>query len=458
MKIFINEIQIDILYNLLTEEKYDSVAKSVKPGDELKIVDKNNDEIIFSVVSNDGGRLYLKSAIKGNIYSNDFFFKDLSDIDNNSMELKRVNTPAEFRNIDDDSERLKKVLKKYPVDTWKKFTFKTIKQLYLNDIDIDINDTQAQQQAQQPQGAKDVKNYTAVTDPGELGDLLSDFNAFKEGSDYNFHLIDGGEIKTNLFDNKGGSLNFKVLSLDGSASRYIDLENADIRLDVNANNIKKFEYYDKDTDETSTYYNITFKSVLGGSGPGSQKKVTVKYISDINLKTKPEVPEVDDMSIEDITDLVLNDKTFKSAFRQDKSLLSQFLTGKVTPDGIFKARRILKKYFNPFDVETDPRKLKKLSDKFKKGQAYVIKITDMDFKYGSIELLKGRTYGDDSEKIIGDKRTDTNGIPIAYLKGDGFTIKIDKQIDKNQYKGTIITSDGHEEQRTFAINYKRKQF
>ena len=205
MKIFINEIQLDILYNLLTEEKYDSVAKSVKPGDELKIVDKNNDEILFSVVLNDAGRLYLKSEIKNNIYTNDFFFKDLSDIDNNSMELKRVNTPAEFRNIDDDSERLKKVLNKYPIDTWKKFTFKTIKQLYLNDINIDINDTQSQQQAQQPQGVKDVKNYTAVTDPGELGDLISDFNAFKEGSDYNFHLIDGGEIKTNLFDNKGGS-------------------------------------------------------------------------------------------------------------------------------------------------------------------------------------------------------------------------------------------------------------
>jgi ribosomal protein L37AE/L43A len=126
-------------------------------------------------------------------------------------ELKRVNTPSEFRNIDDDSERLKKVLKKYPIDTWKKFTFKTIKQLYLNDIDIDINDTQAQQQAQQPQGVKDVKNYTAVTDPGELGDLISDFNAFKEGSNYDFKLMDGGIVKTNLVTNSGGSLLFDIL-------------------------------------------------------------------------------------------------------------------------------------------------------------------------------------------------------------------------------------------------------
>lgn len=452
MKIFINEIQLDILYNLLTEEKYDSVAKSVKPGDELKIVDKNNNEILFSVILNDAGRLYLKSAIKNNIYSNDFFFKDLSDIDNNSMELKRVNTPSEFRNIDDDSERLKKVLKKYPIDTWKKFTFKTIKQLYLNDIDIDINDRQAQQQAQQPQGVKDVKNYTAVTDPGELGDLISDFNAFKEGSDYNFHLIDGGEIKTNLFDNKGGSLNFKVLSLDGSASRYIDLENADIRLDVNANNIKKFEYYDKDTDETSTYYNITFKSVLGGSGPGSQKKVTVKYISDINVKTKPpkkekNKPNIDDMSVEDITNLVINDATLQQAFYKKPGFLQSLIGGK--PKGILAAKKILRKYFDSTYSDTSTTKgIKQLSDKFKTGQLYEIKLQDNSFNYSGVNIDMLETY-----ILKAFKQTTTSGQPRPFLKGEGYVVKINSKIgDTNDYRVTIIVdSDNYEENRTMRI-------
>jgi len=452
MKIFVNEIQLDILYNLLTEARYQDEVKKVKPGDELKVVDKNGNELLFSILSNDNGQLILKSLMKGSIYINDFFFMDLGALNKDSITMKRVNTPADLRNEKDDSKRLKEVLKKFPIQTWKQVTFKTVNELYLDGVDIDIDKTETKQK-------ETLKNYQPVTDAGEINDLLTDFNSFKEGSKYNFYLMDGGSIWTDLITNQGGSLTFEVMpqGLMGSAANYRDLVDAQIRLDVNANNIKKFEYYNDKTDETMVYYNITFKSLLGGEGKGSEKAVTVKYIKDINMVTAPNnkkkekkkknKPDIDNMSVEDITDLIINDPTLQQAFYKKPGFLQSLLGGK--GKGILAARKILGKYFNSiYSDNTSVKDVKKLSEKFKTGQLYEIKIQDRSFKHEDVEIDILKTY-----ILKAFKQTSTSGEQRPYLRGEGYVIKINSKMgDSNDYRVTIIVnSDNYEENRTMKI-------
>lgn len=444
MKIYINEIQLDILHSLLTEAKYQDVVKKVKPGDELKIVDKSNNELLFSVLLNDNGQLFLKSLSNNSIYINDFFFMDLGALNKDLLTLKRVNTPSDLRDEKDDLKRLKKVKDKYPVNTWKNLTFKTINQMYISNQEIDIDKTNI---------------YTQVTDAGEINDLLSDFNSFKEGSKYNFYLIDGGSIWTELITNQGGSLMFEVIpeGLMGSAINYKDLVDAQIRLDVNAKNIKKFEYYDDKTDETMVYYNITFKSLLGGEGKGSEKPVTVKYIKDINMVTKSEKKkdekkkekkktDIDSMSVEDITNLVINDPTLQKAFSY-KGFIDKLIGDK--GKGITDAKKILNKYFNLKYSDTDTTKnIKQLSDKFKTGQLYEIKIQNKSFKHADVEIDILKTY-----ILKAFKQTTTSGEQRPYLRGDGYVLKINSKIgDSNDYRVTIIVnSDNYEVNRTMRI-------
>ncbi len=452
MKIFVNEIQLDILYNLLTEARYQDEVKKVKPGDELKVVDKNGNELLFSILSNDNGQLILKSLMKGSIYINDFFFMDLGALNKDSITMKRVNTPADLRSEKNDSKRLKEVLKKFPIQSWKQVTFKTVNELYLDGVDIDIDKTETKQK-------ETLKNYEPVTDAGEINDLLTDFNSFKEGSKYNFYLMDGGSIWTDLITNQGGSLTFEVMpqGLMGSAANYRDLVDAQIRLDINANNIKKFEYYNDKTDETMVYYNITFKSLLGGEGKGSEKAITVKYIKDINMVTAPNnkkkekkkknKPDIDNMSVEDITDLVINDPTLQQAFYKKPNFLQSLLGGK--GKGILTARKILGKYFNSiYSDNTSVKDVKKLSEKFKTGQLYEIKIQDRSFKHADVEIDILKTY-----ILKAFKQTSTSGEQRPYLRGEGYVIKINSKMgDSNDYRVTIIVnSDNYEENRTMKI-------
>jgi hypothetical protein len=452
MKIYINEIQLDILHSLLTEAKYQDVVKKVKPGDELRIVDKSNNELLFNVLLNDNGQLFLKSLSNNSIYVNDFFFMDLGALNKDMLTLKRVNTPSDLRDEKDDLKRLKKVKDKYPVNTWKNLTFKTINQMYLDYEEIDIDKTNTKQK-------ESLNNYTQVTDAGEINDLLSDFNSFKEGSKYNFYLIDGGSIWTELITNQGGSLMFEVMpqGLMGSATNYKDLVDAQIRLDVNSKNIKKFEYYDDETYETMVYYDITFKSLLGGEGKGSEKPVTVKYIKDINVVTKSEKkkdekkkekkkPDIDSMSVEDITNLVINDPTLQKAFSY-KGFIDKLIGGK--GKGISTAKKILNKYFNLKYSDTDTTKnIKQLSDKFKTGQLYEIKIQDKSFKHADVEIDILNTY-----ILKAFKQTTTSGEQRPYLRGDGYVLKINSKIgDSNDYRVTIIVnSDNYEVNRTMRI-------
>lgn len=450
MKILVNEIQLDILYNLLTEARYQDEVKKVKPGDELKVVDKNGSELLFSILSNDNGQLILKSLMKGSIYINDFFFMDLGALNKDSITMSRVNTPAELRNEKDDSKRLKAVIKKFPIQTWKKVTFKTVNELYLDGVDIDIDKTETKQK-------ETLKNFKPVTDAAEINDLLTDFNSFKEGSKYNFYLMDGGSIWTDLITNQGGSLTFEVMpqGLMGSAANYRDLVDAQIRLDVNANNIKKFEYYNDKTDETTIYYNITFKSLLGGEGKGSEKAITVKYIKDINMVTAPKnkkkkekkKPNIDDMDVVDITNLVINSPTLQQAFYKKPNFLQSLFGGK--GKGIIAAKKILRKYFDSAYSDTDtPKDVKRLADKFKTGQLYEIKIQNKSFKHSDVEIDILKTY-----ILKAFKQTTTGGEQRPYLRGDGYVVKINSKIgDSNDYRVTIIVnSDNYEENRTMRI-------
>lgn len=454
MKIFVNEIQLDILYNLLTEARYQDEVKKVKPGDELKVVDKNGNELLFSILSNDNGQLILKSLMKGSIYINDFFFMDLGALNKDSITMKRVNTPADLRSEKDDSKRLKEVLKKFPIQTWKQVTFKTVNELYLDGVDIDIDKTETKQK-------ETLKNYEPVTDAGEINDLLTDFNSFKEGSKYNFYLMDGGSIWTDLITNQGGSLTFEVMpqGLMGSAANYRDLVDAQIRLDINANNIKKFEYYNDKTDEYMVYYNITFKSLLGGEGKGSEKAITVKYIKDINMVISPKKkknkgnkeknkPNIDNMGVVDITNLVINDPTLQKAFYKKPNFLQRLFGGK--GKGILAAKKILKKYFYRRYSNT-PEGIKELLDSFISNQQYNIKIKDKSFKHAGVEIDMAKTY-----ILKAFKQKTTNQIQRPFLRGDGYVVKINSKIDdsndSHDYRVTIIVnSDNYQENRTMTI-------
>lgn len=451
MKIYINEIQLNILHSLLTEAKYQDIIKTVKPGDELKIIDKTNNELLFKVLLNDNGQIYLKSLTNGSVYVNDFFFMDLGALNKDMLSLKRINTPAELRTEKDDLKRLKQVKNKYPVNTWKSITFKTINQMYIADEDIDLDKEETKQK-------DELKNYTQVTDINELNDLLTDFNSFKEGSKYTFYLVDGGSILTNLFTNQGGSLTFDVLpqGLLDSAKNYKDLEDAQIRLDVNTKNIKKFEFYDDETDESKIYYNITFKSLLGGEGKKSEKLVTVKYIKDIILKTnqnqkpkkpKNKKPNIDDMDVVDITNLVLNDPTLQKAFNH-KSIFDKLLGSK--GKGINVAKKILNKFYDSiYSNNGMSSNMEELSNKFKTGQLYEIKLQDKSFKHGDVEIDMVKNY-----TLKAFKQTTTTGKSVPFLKGDGYVVKINKKIgDSNDYRVTIIVnSDNYEQNRTMKIN------
>lgn len=450
MKILVNEIQLDILQKLLTEAKYQDVITSVKKGDELKIIDRDNNELIFSVLLNDKGGLYLKSLVRGSVYINDFFFMDLKSLNKDMLTLKRVNTPSDIRNEKSDLKRLKKVLLKFPLDDWKSISFKKINEMFLSDEDIDLDKYETEQK-------ESIKNYTEVTDAGEINDLLTDFNSFKEGSKYNFKLIDGGTIWADLITNQGGSLTFEVIpqGLMGSAANYKDLDEAQIRLDVNSKNIKKFEFYDKDKDETMIYYNITFKSLLGGEGRKSEKTVTVKYIKDINLvsaspkkekkKKENKKPDIDKMSGEDITNLVLNDPRFLNAFNKRPGFLKSLLGGK--PTGLIAAKKILNKWFSSTYYDT-PKGSKELLSKFINNQSYNIKIKDKSFKRGDVYIDINKTY-----TLKAFKQRTTSNVQKPFLKGDGYVVKINSRIeDSNDYRVTIIVnSDNYQENRTMTI-------
>lgn len=446
MKLIINENQYRLIESLVFEEKYQNLIKDIDKNKKIVITDKNTGKLTFNVILNDNGQLYLNS-LDNNIFKNDIFFITVTDLVNDKLSFRRFNIPKELRSETDINKVLTEILKSNPVRTWKTSTFKNIKSLKMGDDEVDI-------EASDDTG-EEVKSYKKVDDVTEL---VSEFNSYNEGDSIKFDILGGGEIIFKVISKESNNYLFELVSTSGKGNKYKGiLSDSDIVFIASDKNIQQFASSLDDEENVETYINILVSKSLGGEtkkGSVKSKPITIKYISDFESvekkgekkKSEPEKKlkpkDIDAMSPEDITDLVLNNPNFRDAFMSKPNFWDAFL-GR-DPKGIIAAKAILRNVATS-SLPTKDSKEKTLADVFKQNQTYLIQLIDKDFNKDGVELIRYEDY-----KVKADKRTKMSGESIVLLKGKNVMFKVNKLEPgtTNRYRVTIITNDKDGKQNT----------
>ena len=464
MKIIINEWRFLVSKGLITEEKYQDVIKKLKVGDKLEYTDDKGTNLSFEVIFNDSGQVYLKNLDSG-VYKNNYFFITITDLSKDDLTFRTINIPKNLpdnlKGETNDSVKLKELLKSFPINTWRSSTFKNISKLNMGGDIIDIEKPDAEDEK--------FKNYVKVRD---INPFLDELKGLKPDNVYKLVLSNGGTISLNLIDNKDDSLFFEYDGLTGPAKSYSDLINAELMLDIDSNSAQQMVSSTTDDENVDSVYNITFKKIVKGQDDEnnrSYKKILIKNIIDIDLVGKSDKEdgeekmsgdtkdikdisdeEIDDMSPEDITSMVLNDPTFKAAFLSKPGFWKQLVGGK--PKGILAAKKILKN-FNEFGGRSGDDKEKDLVvDFFKNNQEYFVQLLDKTFSRGEVILDITKKY-----KVKTKKRTNVGGGVTVFLYGKGFMFKINSIYGdtKNDFRATLIidynTDNEYRENRTIRV-------
>lgn len=459
MKIIINEWQFLISKGLITEEKYQDVIKKLKTGDKLEYTDDKGDKLTFEVIFNDSGQVYLKNLDDG-VYKNNYFFISVSDLSKDTLTFKTINVlknlPDNLKNETNDSVKLKELLKLFPINVWKKSTFKNISKLNMGGDDIELEKPDAEDEK--------FKDYVKVND---INPFLDELRGLKPGNTYQLALSNGGTINLNLIDNKDNSLFFEYDGLTGPAKSYTELINAELMLDIDSNSVQQMVSSISNDENVDSVYSMTFKKIVKGNDSENNrayKKILIKNIIDIDLLSSPnkkdddkasETKDIEDMSDEDIdklsqediTSLVLNNPTFKAAFLSKPSFWSKLVGGK--DKGILAAKKILKN-FNGDDG--DMKTKGESQNEWRVNQTYYVQLMDKSFSIGDVTLeMTPKKY-----KVKAKKRTNIDGTKTVFLEGSNFEFKLNKKTDsKNQYRATLTvykdTDNEYTENRTIKV-------
>ena len=464
MKLIINEWTLLISNGLVSEAKYQDVIKKLKKGDKLEYTDKNGEILNFQVIFNDSGQLYLKNLDSG-VYKNNYFFVTIGDLTNNNLSFKTINfaknLPDNLKDEKDDSKKLSAILKVFPIDKWKRSSFKNLDKILMGGETIDIVKPDAEDEK--------FKNYIPVKD---LSDFYSELRALKPGTTYKFTLSNGGEIDLNLIDNKENSLFFEYNKLVGPAKSYTELINAELILDLSKQNVQQKVSSLTDEENVDSVYTIKFNKLKGGEdkkGNRAYDVITIKNIKEIDpagsFTDKDEKgidaedekdikdmsdKEIDDASVEDITKLVLNNPTFKAAFLSKPGFWGKVFGSK--GKGILVAKDILKKFNDPEDLSSDKKDKDVVVDFFKNNEEYFIQLMDKSFTRGELTLDITKKY-----KVKAKKRTNVKGGLTVFLYGDGFIFKVNTLLGeaKNEFRSTLIidynTDNEYRENRTIRV-------
>ena len=464
MKLILNEWFLLVSNGLISEAKYYDVIKKLKKGDKLEYTDKNSEILNFEVIFNDNGQLYLKNLDNG-VYKNNYFFVTVGDLNDNNLSFKTINfsknLPDNLKDEKDDSKKLSAILKAFPIDKWKRSSFKNLDKILMGGETIDIVKPEAEDEK--------FKNYISVKD---LGPIYDELKSLKSGMTYKFTLSNGGEIDLNLIDNKDNSLFFEYNKLTGPAKNYSELINAELILDLSKPNVQQKVSSLTDEENVDSVYTIKFNKLKSGEdkkGNRAYDVVTVKNIKDIdpvgsfNDKEEKGVDaeddkeiedmsdkDIDNMSVEDITSLVLNNPTFKAAFLSKPNFWSRLVGGK--PKGILAAKDILKKFNNPEELNSDKKEKNVVVDFFKNNEEYFVQLMDKTFTRGELTLDITKKY-----KVKAKKRTNVSGGLTVFLYGDGFIFKVNSLIGevKNEFRATLIidynTDNEYRENRTIRV-------
>jgi len=460
MKLIINEWQYLYYNGLINEVKYSDVIKKLKPKDTLEYLDKNGNTITFEVILNDNGQIYLKGD--SGVYKNNYFFITITDLVDNNLNYRTINisknVPDELKGETNDSKILTAILKDFPITTWRKSTFKNIDKILLGGENIDIVKPDAEDEK--------FKNFINVKD---LNPLFEELNSLKPGTTYKLKLSNGGEIDLDLLDNQNNSLFFETNKLTGAAKSYSELINAELLLDVNSKMIQQRVSSLMDEDEVESVYTFKFKKLKGSTDKSGNRVydiITIKNIVDIDpvgsfdekekedKKDDGELSdeEIDDMSAEDITNLVLSNPTFKAAFLKKPSFWDGVL--KRSPKGILAAKSILKKVGvkSPSTKSDKDKKETEVTGFFKNNEEYFFQLSDKSFIKDDINLDIQKKY-----RVKAKKRTNIDGDITVFLNGKGFIIKLLSRYgeNRNQFTGEIILNFGEEneyrEKRVFKV-------
>lgn len=462
MKLIINEWNYFYTAGLITEAKYSDVIKKLKPNDTIVLKDKNGNDIQFSVIFNDSGQLYLKND-SVSIYKNNYFFITVSDLVNNNLSYRSINVPKNLpdniKNIKNDSVKLKALLKLFPINTWRLSTFKGLDGIVMGGENIDLIKPDAEDEK--------FKNFITIKD---LNPFFDELKSFKAGTTYKFTLSNGGEIYLNLLDNQGNSLFFEYEKLSGPAKSYLELINAELMLDINSQMIQQRVSSLMDEENIESVYNIRFKKFKEGedkSGNRAYDTITVKNIIDIDPAGSFDKEDgddekddtgvlsdedIDDMTPEDITNLVLSNPTFKAAFVKQPSFWDSIL--KRNPKGIIAAKEILKKVGIGYQTKKTDKKTKEniVTGFFKNNEEYFLQLSDKTFEKDDVFLDISKKY-----RVKAKKRTNVSGDITVFLNGKGYIVKILSLYgdSRNQFTGEIILNFGEEneyrEKRVFKI-------
>jgi len=459
MKIIINEWQFLVSKGLITEEKYQDALKKLKVGDKLEYTDDKGGKLTFSVIFNDSGQVYLKNDDAG-VYKNNYFFISVSDLSKTDLTFKTINVvknlPDNLKGETDDSVKLKELLKLFPINTWRKSTFKNIDKLIMGGNDIDIEKPDAEDEK--------FKDYSKVKD---IEPFLDELKSLRAGNIYKLTLSNGGTISLNLIENKGNSLFFEDSGLTGPAKSYTEFINVELILDIDAKNVSQMVSSTTDDENVESMYTITFKRIEKGSdteGNRAYKPIIVKNIIDIDLVSSSDKKddkekdtdkekdikdlsdeEIDDLSSEDITDLVLNNPTFKAAFLSKPGFWKRLVGGK--PMGILAAQKILKKYNDDVSTGSDKQKI------IESGKQYKIQLLDKSFNKDGVSLDMMQKY---PVRAIKGKYGGENTYLEGLVDGVKYIFKINKRYDsKNKFRATIIigynTDEEYRENRTIIV-------
>jgi hypothetical protein len=159
--------------------------------------------------------------------------------------------------------------------------------------------------------------------------------------------------------------------------------------------------------------------MIGGTGSGSEKPITVTKIIDINLQQKrnkkiPSPDEVEAMDSIDITKQVLDHPEMAAAF------FKRGLFG--TYKGVIPANKIIKKTLNKYiDSKKEYEKILKI---FKVGKLWTFNLSRNSVNFNNLELDMNKSY---SVKV--DKQPSKYGVEAILLNGVEPTLINGKRTD-----------------------------
>ena len=431
-KIIINENQFKRIESLILENKFKT--NDIIKSDIIIIHKESGTDIKFEVMGNLPEGIFMRVLNKN---SNDrdkliqFSFLNLSQ---EVLNLKYT--------LKSESENVKGQLE------WKNMSIKEIKAISIYNenkqlkdkinFSEDINDDETINNDKEEKSDKDYHKES-------LNSLINDLNDLIKDEQYQFNLKDGSDLFFTIIDKKPNTLLLRLDKTNGGESeRYNDLINREIIFEPNDKNVNFIESNPDDENTVEFLFDI---NVTTKDNEDNEEDVIIRSITDFE-----ESGHIDEISDKEVVDMILNDPNVRAAFMKKPTFFD--LIRNKHPKGIIKAREILTN-LNKINGKNDSKdnKVEKVTNLFKQNEVVKIELLGQGFSKTIDQKRYNLFLGEKYDGKVKDKNNDRVLININNLV---ISINSIKDLEENQFNCNVIipVKNGENiiEKRTIKIN------